>query len=86
MSHSLACFSSQITSELSKQFEWIAVEELQVKNKTKRAKLKAKLKNVKQKSGLNQSILNASFYQIISFLDYKQQHNGNREMVLYFLL
>ncbi|OOP82312.1 transposase [Helicobacter pylori] len=47
MSHSLACFSSQIKSELSKQFEWIAVEELQVKNKTKRAKLKAKLKNVK---------------------------------------
>ncbi|GAA8478538.1 hypothetical protein HpNP84_05510 [Helicobacter pylori] len=82
MSHSLACFSSQITSELSKQFELIVVEDLQVKNMTKRAKLK----NVKQKSGLNQSILNASFYQIISFLDYKQQHNGNREMVLYFLL
>ncbi|MDU9804529.1 transposase, partial [Helicobacter pylori] len=37
---------------------------------------RAKLKNVKQKSGLNQSILNTSFYQIISFLDYKQQHNG----------
>ncbi|WRA81255.1 transposase [Helicobacter pylori] len=53
MSHSLACFSSQITSELSKQFEWIAVEDLQTKNMTKRAKLKAKLKNVKQKSKLN---------------------------------
>ncbi|KNE04620.1 transposase, partial [Helicobacter pylori] len=25
---------------------------------------------------LNQSINNTSFYQIISFLDYKQQHNG----------
>ncbi|MGL2647536.1 transposase, partial [Helicobacter pylori] len=62
----------KITSELSKQFELIVVEDLQVKNMTKRAKLK----NVKQKSGLNQSILNASFYQIISFLDYKQQHNG----------
>ncbi|WQS15299.1 transposase [Helicobacter pylori] len=62
----------KITSELSKQFELIAVEDLQVKNMTKRAKLK----NVKQKSGLNRSILNASFYQIISFLDYKQQHNG----------
>ncbi|RVY83932.1 transposase [Helicobacter pylori] len=86
MSHSLACFSSQITSELSKQFEWIAVEYLRVKNMTKRAKLKAKLKNVKQKSKLNRSNLNASFYQIISFLDYKQQHNGNMEMVLYFLL
>ncbi|WP_367693781.1 transposase [Helicobacter pylori] len=79
MSHSLACLYSQITSELSKQFEWIAVEELQVKNMTKRAKLKAKLKNVKQKSGLNQSILNASFYQIISFLDCKQQHNSDKQ-------
>ncbi len=57
----------KITSELSKQFELIVVEDLQVKNMTKRAKLK----NVKQKSGLNQSILNTSFYQIISFLDYK---------------
>ncbi|MGL2404342.1 transposase [Helicobacter pylori] len=72
MSHSLACFSSQIASELSKQFEWIAVEDLQTKNMTKRAKLKTKLKNVKQKSGLNRSNLNASFYQIISFLDCKQ--------------
>ncbi|MBM0597369.1 transposase [Helicobacter pylori] len=62
----------KITSELSKQFELIVVEDLQVKNMTKRAKLK----NVKQKSGLNQSINNTSFYQIISFLDYKQQHNG----------
>ncbi|AFI05235.1 IS606 transposase (plasmid) [Helicobacter cetorum MIT 99-5656] len=62
----------KITSELSKQFELIVVEDLQIKNMTKRAKLK----NVKQKSGLNKSILNTSFYQIISFLDYKQQHNG----------
>ncbi len=62
----------KITSELSKQFELIVVEDLQVKNMTKRAKLK----NVKQKSGLNKAILNTSFYQIISFLDYKQQHNG----------
>ncbi|WQR83784.1 transposase [Helicobacter pylori] len=78
MSHSLACFSSQITSKLSKQFEWIAVEDLQTKNMT-RAKLKAKLKNVKQKSGLNRSNLNASFYQIISFLDCKQQHNSDKQ-------
>ncbi|WQV25689.1 transposase [Helicobacter pylori] len=79
MSHFLACLSSQITSELSKQFEWIAVEDLQTKNMTKRAKLKAKLKNVKQKSKLNRSNLNASFYQIISFLDCKQQHNSDKQ-------
>ncbi len=31
---------------------------------------------MKQKSGLNKSILNTSFYQITRFLEYKQQHNG----------
>ncbi len=46
----------KITSELSKQFELIVVEDLQIKNMTKRAKLK----NVKQKSGLNKSILNTT--------------------------
>ncbi|BCD47246.1 IS200/IS605 family element transposase accessory protein TnpB [Helicobacter suis] len=62
----------KITSGLSNKFELVAVENLQVKNMTKRAKLR----NVKQKSGLNRSILNTSFYQIIKFLEYKQQHNG----------
>nr|WP_240040271.1 hypothetical protein [Helicobacter pylori] len=52
---------------------------MQTKNMTKRAKLKAKLKNVKQKSGLNRSNLNASFYQIISLLDCKQQHNSDKQ-------
>nr|WP_240446018.1 hypothetical protein [Helicobacter pylori] len=52
---------------------------MQTKNMTKRAKLKAKLKNIKQKSGLNRSNLNASFYQIISFLDCKQQHNSDKQ-------
>ncbi|BEG56595.1 hypothetical protein NHP21005_02830 [Helicobacter sp. NHP21005] len=62
----------KITSGLSDKFELAVVEDLQVKNMTKRAKLK----NVKQKGGLNRSILNASFYQITKFLEYKQQHNG----------
>ncbi|WP_242677798.1 hypothetical protein [Helicobacter pylori] len=51
---------------------------MQTKNMT-RAKLKAKLKNVKQKSKLNRSNLNASFYQIISFLGCKQQHNSDKQ-------
>ncbi|EMG96775.1 hypothetical protein HMPREF1402_01444 [Helicobacter pylori GAM121Aii] len=41
----------------------------------KRAKLKTKLKNVKQKSGLNR----LTYYQIISFLDCKQQHNSDKQ-------
>ena len=57
----------KITSELSNKFDLIVVEELQTKNMTKRAKLK----NVKQKSGLNKSILNTSFYQFVQLLEYK---------------
>lgn len=60
------------TSELSKQFDLIAVEHLYMKNMTKRAKLK----NVKQKSGLNKSILSTSFYQFLSMLSYKAMLNG----------
>jgi len=32
--------------------------------------------NVKAKSGLNRSILDTSFSQLISFLEYKASHNG----------
>ena len=37
---------------------------------------RAKLKNVKAKSGLNRSILDTSFSQLISFLEYKAMHSG----------
>ncbi|EPO3815538.1 RNA-guided endonuclease InsQ/TnpB family protein [Campylobacter coli] len=62
----------KITSKLIREFDLIAVEELQNKNMTKRAKLK----NVKAKSGLNKSILNTSFYQFTQYLEYKAKHNG----------
>jgi len=62
----------KITAKIVNEFDLIAVENLQVKNMTKRAKLK----NVKAKSGLNKSILDTSFYQLISFLEYKTSHNG----------
>ncbi len=48
------------------------VEDLQIKNMSKRAKLK----NIKAKSGLNKSILNTSFYQFSQYLEYKAKHNG----------
>ena len=62
----------KITSRLIQEFDLIAVEDLQTKNMTKRAKLK----NVKVKSGLNKSILNTSFYQFSQYLEYKAKHNG----------
>ncbi|MCI6989813.1 MAG: hypothetical protein MR902_09780 [Campylobacter sp.] len=50
----------------------IVVEALQTKNMTKRAKIK----NVKVKSGLNKSILDTSFYQFLSFLEYKASYQN----------
>ncbi len=63
---------NKITSELANKFDLIVVEDLNSKNMTKRAKLK----NVKQKSGLNKAILNTSFYQLIQQLNYKTMLNG----------
>ncbi|EDP7102946.1 IS200/IS605 family element transposase accessory protein TnpB [Campylobacter jejuni] len=62
----------KITSKLIQEFDLLAVEDLQIKNMCKRAKLK----NIKAKSGLNKSILNTSFYQSSQYLEYKAKHNG----------
>ncbi|HED0572508.1 TPA: transposase [Campylobacter coli] len=62
----------KITSKLIQEFDLLAVEDLQIKNMSKRAKLK----NIKAKSGLNKSILNISFYQFSQYLEYKAKHNG----------
>lgn len=62
----------KFSKEIVDKFDLIVVENLKVKNMTKRAKLK----NVKAKSGLNRSILDTSFFQLISFLEYKASHNG----------
>jgi putative transposase len=62
----------KITSELAQKFNMVVVEDLNTKNMTKRAKEK----KVKQKSGLNKSILNTSFYQIINQIEYKTMLNG----------
>ena len=62
----------KISANLIKEFDLIAVEDLQIKNMTKRAKLK----NVKAKPGLNKAILNTSFYQFTQMLEYKLKHNG----------
>ena len=69
---------NKITSELTNKFDLIVVEDLNSKIMTKSSKgtLEKHGKNVKQKSGLNKAILNTSFYQLISQLDYKTMLNG----------
>lgn len=57
----------KITSKLIQEFDLLAVEDLQIKNMSKRAELK----NIKAKSGLNKFILNTSFYQFSQYLEYK---------------
>ena len=68
----------KISSILSNSFDMIAVEDLKLKNQmTKSAKGNEITpgRRVKQKSGLNKTILRASFYQFSSMLEYKQSLN-----------
>jgi putative transposase len=53
----------KITSELSKKFDLIVVEDLKTKNMS--------AKGGSRKKGLNKAILNTSFYQFVQYLDYK---------------
>jgi putative transposase len=65
----------KISTNLTNKFELIVVEDLKLKNQmTKSAKGNAIKhgKNVKQKSGLNRVLSEASFYQFVSMIQYKQ--------------
>ena len=68
----------QISSIISKNHAVVYVEDLQVLNMSKSAKGDAKQhgKNVKQKSGLNRSILDQSWYEFRRQLDYKLLWHG----------
>ena len=68
----------KISKTLTDKFELIAVEDLKIKNMSKSAKGNEinHGKNVKAKAGLNKTILNASFYQFQSMLEYKSKLNG----------
>jgi len=63
----------KITTQLTNKFDLIVVEDLRVKNMSKSSKGNEinHGKMVKQKSGLNRTILNASFYQFVSMIQYK---------------
>ncbi len=63
----------KITTQLTNKFDLIVVEDLKTKNMSKSSKGNEinHGKMVKQKSGLNRTILNASFYQFVSMIQYK---------------
>ena len=65
----------KISTTLTEKFELIAVEDLRLKNQMTKSAKGNEInpgKNVQQKSGLNRSILSASFYQFVSMIQYKQ--------------
>lgn len=68
----------QISHQISKNHAIVYVEDLQVANMSKSAKGTAEQhgSNVKQKSGLNRSILDQSWCEFRRQLDYKLQWNG----------
>jgi len=73
----------KISKTLTDKFELIAVEDLKTKNMSKSSKGNEinHGKMVKQKSGLNRTILNASFYQFVAMLQYKQTMLNDKLLV-----
>lgn len=71
------------TTTIINENQVMVVEDLKVKNMSRSSKgtQEAPGKNVKSKSGLNRSILNSSFGNLISLLDYKASWYG-RELIL----
>lgn len=71
-------FLHQISHQISQNHAMVYVEDLQVANMSKSAKGTADNfgKNVKQKSGLNRSILDQSWYEFRRQLDYKLLWHG----------
>ncbi|WP_407902627.1 RNA-guided endonuclease InsQ/TnpB family protein [Gallibacterium anatis] len=71
-------FLHKISTQISKNHAMIYIEDLQVANMSKSAKgtVEAHGKNVKQKSGLNRSILDQSWFEFRRQLSYKTQWRG----------
>ncbi|WP_335805820.1 transposase [Gallibacterium anatis] len=71
-------FLHQTSSKISKNHAMIYIEDLQVSNMSKSAKGTAETpgKNVAAKSGLNQAILDQSWFEFCRQLDYKTQWQG----------
>lgn len=74
----------QLTARITQQFGQIAIEDLNVKGMTASAKGTTDKpgKKVKQKAGLNKSILNVGFGEIRRQLDYKAKRTGATVIVI----
>lgn len=70
----------QVSAEVTRNYQTIVIEDLNVKNMTATAKgdVENPGKNVKQKSGLNRSILNQGFYEFRRQLEYKALWRGGQ--------
>lgn len=68
----------QVSANIASRFEIIVVEDLKLKNMTRSAKgtLAKPGKNVRQKAGLNRSMLDASPGRLIAMLRYKAERAG----------
>lgn len=76
-------FVHKVTTAISKSYAYVAVEALKVKNMSKSAKgtIAKPGKNVKQKSGLNKSILDQGWGIFRQFLAYKLKYNYGTELI-----
>jgi putative transposase len=70
----------QVTAELTRNYQTIVIEDLNVKNMTGSAKgdMENPGKKVKQKAGLNRSILNQGWYEFRRQLEYKTKWHGGQ--------
>ena len=76
-------FVHKVTTAISKSYAYVAVEALKVKNMSKSAKGTADKhgKMVKQKAGLNKSILDQGWGMFRQFLTYKLKYNYGTELI-----
>ena len=76
-------FVHKITTAISKSYAYVALEALKVKNMSKSAKgtITEPGKKVKQKSGLNRSILDQGWGMFRQFLAYKLNYNYGTELI-----
>jgi putative transposase len=76
-------FVHKVTTAISKSYAYVTVEALKVKNMSKSAKGTADKhgKMVKQKAGLNKSILDQGFGMFRQFLAYKLKYNYGTELI-----
>ena len=76
--------SHQLSTDLVKRFDRIAIEDLAVTNMTKSAKGTAEEpgKQIKQKAGLNKALLNVAPFKFRTLLEYKADRYGSQVVIV----